>query len=108
LKNFTDFKAILVNSGNANACNGLNGEEDVQSMTSALAKKLNIESHEVLVSSTGVIGEPMNLKPFYTGLDSLIDGLGTDTSTSAAEAILKTDNMTKELTLESEIDSHPV
>lgn len=108
LKNFTDFKAILVNSGNANACNGLNGEEDIQSMTSALAKKLNIESHEVLVSSTGVIGEPMNLKPFYTGLDSLIGGLGTDTSTSAAEAIMTTDTVPKELSLEAEIGGHSV
>src|SRR5699024_11435147 len=88
LKNFTDFKAILVNSGNANACNGLNGEEDVQSMTSALAKKLNIESHEVLVSSTGVIGELMNLKTFYNGLDLLIFRIGTDTFTSTESALI--------------------
>ena len=70
IKNYTDFKAILINSGNANACNGLNGEEDVQSMTSAVAEKLHIDAHEVLVSSTGVIGEPLDLKPFYAGLDS--------------------------------------
>ena len=103
LKNYTDFKAILVNSGNANACNGLNGEEDVQSMTSAVAEKLNIGAHEVLVSSTGVIGEPLNLKPFYKGLDSLVGGLGTDSSTSAAEAIMTTDTVPKELSVEAEI-----
>src|SRR5690625_3732005 len=50
LKNFTDFKAILVNSGNANACNGMQGERDVHTMTDALAYKLNIDAHEVLVS----------------------------------------------------------
>lgn len=103
LKNFTDFKAILVNSGNANACNGLTGEQDVHTMTDALAGKLNIDAHEVLVSSTGVIGEPMNLQPFYSGLDTLVSGLGADDSTSAAEAIMTTDTVPKQLSFETEI-----
>lgn len=105
LKNFTNFKAILVNSGNANACNGLTGERDVHTMTDALAAKLNIDAHEVLVSSTGVIGEPMNLQPFYSGLDSLIAGLSGHGSTAAAEAIMTTDTIPKELSFEAEIGS---
>ena len=103
LKNFTNFKAILVNSGNANACNGLTGERDVHTMTDALAAKLNIDAHEVLASSTGVIGEPMNLQPFYSGLDSLIAGLSGHGSTAAAEAIMTTDTIPKELSFEAEI-----
>lgn len=108
LKNFTNFKAILVNSGNANACNGLTGERDVHTMTDALAHKLNIDAHEVLVSSTGVIGEPMNLQPFYSGLDTLVSGLKTDDSTSAAEAIMTTDTIPKQLSFEAEIGGETV
>lgn len=108
LKNFTNFKAILVNSGNANACNGLTGERDVHTMTDALAHKLNIDAHEVLVSSTGVIGEPMNLQPFYSGLDTLVSGLKTDDSTSAAEAIMTTDTIPKQMSFEAEIGGESV
>lgn len=108
LKNFTNFKAILVNSGNANACNGLTGEKDVHAMTDALAGKLNIDAHEVLVSSTGVIGEPMNLQPFYAGLDTLVTGLQTENSTSAAEAIMTTDTVPKQLSFEADIGGQTV
>ncbi|MGO1922282.1 MAG: bifunctional glutamate N-acetyltransferase/amino-acid acetyltransferase ArgJ [Jeotgalicoccus sp.] len=108
LNNFTNFKAILVNSGNANACNGLTGERDVHTMTDALAGKLNIDAHEVLVSSTGVIGEPMNLQPFYSGLDALVSGLQTDDSTSAAKAIMTTDTIPKQLSFEAEIGGQTV
>lgn len=108
LKNFTKFKAILVNSGNANACNGLTGERDVHTMTDALAGKLNIEAHEVLVSSTGVIGEPLNLQPFYSGLDTLVTGLKSDDSTSAAEAIMTTDTVPKQLSFEADIGGQTV
>lgn len=103
LKQCTEFKAILVNSGNANACNGLRGEQDVHEMTRSLAEKLNIAPHQVLVSSTGVIGEPMNLQPFYSGLDALIDGLSHQHSTAAAEAIMTTDTIPKELSMQAEI-----
>lgn len=108
LKNFTNFKAILVNSGNANACNGLTGEQDVHTMTDSLAGKLNIDAHEVLVSSTGVIGEPLNLQPFYSGLDTLVSGLKTDDSTSAAEAIMTTDTVPKQLSFEVDIGGETV
>lgn len=108
LKNFTNFKAILVNSGNANACNGLTGAQDVHTMTDALAGKLNIDAHEVLVSSTGVIGEPLNLQPFYSGLDTLVSGLKTDDSTSAAEAIMTTDTVPKQLSFEADIGGETV
>ena len=108
LKNFTNFKAILVNSGNANACNGLTGAQDVHTMTDVLAGKLNIDAHEVLVSSTGVIGEPLNLQPFYSGLDTLVSGLKTDDSTSAAEAIMTTDTVPKQLSFEADIGGETV
>ena len=108
LKNFTNFKAILVNSGNANACNGLTGEQDVHTMTDSLAGKLNIDAHEILVSSTGVIGEPLNLQPFYSGLDTLVSGLKTDDSTSAAEAIMTTDTVPKQLSFEADIGGETV
>src|SRR5690625_635234 len=101
LKNFTDFKAILVNSGNANACNGMQGERYVHTMTDALAYKLNIDAHEVLVSSTGVIGEPMNLQPFHSGLDQLVAGLSADDSTTSAEAIMTTDTIPKQLSFKA-------
>lgn len=108
LKNFTDFKAILVNSGNANACNGLQGERDVHTMTNALASKLNINAHEVLVSSTGVIGEPMNLQPFNSGLNQLVAGLSTIDSTTAAEAIMTTDTIPKQLSFKATIGAETI
>src|SRR5699024_9445603 len=63
----------------------------------------NIAPHQVLVSSTGVIGEPMNLQPFYSGLDALIDGLSHQHSTAAAEAIMTTDTIPKELSMQTVI-----
>lgn len=108
LKDFSSFKAILVNSGNANACNGLNGEQDVHTMTESLAQKLGINAHEVLVSSTGVIGEPLNLKPFHSSLDRLVTHLSKDSATDAAEAIMTTDTVPKELSFSADIGGQQV
>lgn len=103
LKNFSEFKAIVVNSGNANACNGMQGDRDVHTTTDLAARKLNIKAHEVLVSSTGVIGEPMNLLPFDTGLDEAVAQLSSTDSTNAATAILTTDTIPKQLSFQAEV-----
>lgn len=97
LKQHSNFKAVLINSGNANACNGPQGLKDLQAMVCEIQKHLNIEAHEILVSSTGIIGEPLDLNGFYQSSQQLVDGLSSKDSQHAAEAIMTTDTKAKTL-----------
>ncbi len=89
-------QAIICNSGNANTCNA-NGARVATMTCSALAEKLGIDTTDVIVASTGVIGQPLDPAPIVNGLDELIAGLSTDGSTNAAEGIMTTDTKLKEI-----------
>lgn len=91
-------QAVICNSGNANTCNA-NGIEVATVTCDALAKKLGIDPTDVVIASTGVIGQPLDPAPIVNGLDELIDGLSADGSTNAAEGIMTTDTVLKEIAL---------
>jgi glutamate N-acetyltransferase/amino-acid N-acetyltransferase len=84
-------KAILVNSGNANACTGEKGYNDALDIQSHCADSLNLDQNEVLVSSTGVIGEYINVNAVKSGTDKLAGSLKDDGGIEAANAIMTTD-----------------
>ncbi|MTI80780.1 MAG: bifunctional glutamate N-acetyltransferase/amino-acid acetyltransferase ArgJ [Firmicutes bacterium] len=87
---------VVVNAGNANACNGPNGMEDAKAMASAAAKELGIDEEQMLVSSTGVIGEPMPMDIVLPGVIKATKELSKDGGQAAAEAIMTTDLVLKE------------
>ncbi|MFJ8450851.1 bifunctional glutamate N-acetyltransferase/amino-acid acetyltransferase ArgJ [Aerococcus viridans] len=102
------FKAIMINSGNANTFNGPTGDTDVQAMANSLAKKLMIKPDEVLICSTGVIGVPMDLTDFDDKVDLLSHNLTDGDSIQAAEAIMTTDTKIKQAAIAFEIEGQPV
>lgn len=102
------YQAIMINSGNANACTGEQGMDDVQEMTKIASRKLGIEARNILVSSTGVIGERLDLSPLEKGIEQAVSQLDSTSSTTVAEAILTTDKMTKELSYEVMVGGHPI
>ena len=97
-------QALIVNSGNANACTGKQGVADAYEMQALAASKLGIEASLVGVASTGVIGEIMNMEPIQKGVQLLQP---TDTLESAidfSQAILTTDTVMKNTTYSTKID----
>ena len=96
-------RAIICNSGNANTCNS-NGVEIAEEMSNILANALNISPNDVVVASTGVIGQPLDIAPIKNGMQKLSEGLGYDSSTFAAEAIMTTDTVDKQIAVEFELD----
>ncbi|MEY8370469.1 bifunctional glutamate N-acetyltransferase/amino-acid acetyltransferase ArgJ [Aerococcaceae bacterium 50-4] len=98
------FKAIMINSGNANTFNGPRGDTDVQLMADTLANKLAIHPDEVLICSTGVIGVPLDLSNIDKQVDKLIHNLTDGDSIQAAEAIMTTDTTIKQRAISFEID----
>ncbi len=94
-------QAIICNSGNANTCNA-NGEEIAVKTCEILGKKLNIDASDVVVASTGVIGQPLDITPIENGIPELIAGLGAN-SDFAAEGIMTTDTKMKEVAVEFNI-----
>jgi glutamate N-acetyltransferase/amino-acid N-acetyltransferase len=103
LKRSSSFRAIVVNSGNANACTGERGLNDAWSMVRAAAHSLDIGEHEVFVSSTGVIGQYLPMENIEVGITHAVEMLGIDGHTAAAEAIMTTDKFTKELAVRTNI-----
>ena len=91
-------KAVVYNSGNANACNGAQGDADAYQTAEQLAALLDVPVSEVAVCSTGLIGEPLPMPILLGGLAPLVDGLGSQPTdgTAAAEAIMTTDMVVKE------------
>lgn len=100
-------QAILVNSGNANACTGTRGLEDAGHSAALIAHELGIPEDAVFVSSTGVIGVPLDMERIEGGIKELATSLGGD-PIPAAEAILTTDTKTKLASVEVEIDGKSV
>ena len=94
-------QAIICNSGNANTCNA-NGIEIAERTSELAACALGIKASDVIVASTGVIGQPLSIDPIASGIPALKAGLG-DCSEAAAEAIMTTDTVKKEIAVSFEI-----
>ena len=88
-------QAVIVNSGNANTCNS-NGVEIAEAMCALVERYTGIPKGDVVVASTGVIGQQLSIDPIAAGMEELTKGLG-DNSTAAAEAIMTTDTVKKEI-----------
>lgn len=88
-------RAVVYNSGNANACNGAQGDRDAGRVQGLVADALGAQPTDVGVCSTGIIGEPMPMDKVEAAIPALRDSLGSD-GTAAAEAIMTTDTTTKE------------
>lgn len=95
-------QAVICNSGNANTCNA-NGIEIAEQMSNILADKMGIDAKDVVVASTGVIGQPLDIEPIANGIDALAEGLGNK-SEDAAEGIMTTDTKLKQIAVSFEID----
>ena len=91
-------RAVICNSGNANTCNA-DGIEIAQKMCALVAEEVGIDKNDVIVASTGVIGQPLNIEPIKNALPELVKGLGSDAvhSSYASEAILTTDLLKRKL-----------
>lgn len=88
--------AIICNSGNANTCNA-NGVEIAQEMCELVEKYTSIDKKDVIVASTGVIGQPLDIAPISGAMAELTESLSDSGSRSAAEAIMTTDTAVKEI-----------
>lgn len=96
-------QAIIVNSGNANTCNS-NGIEVANEMCALTAQALDIDENDVIVASTGVIGQRLSIKPIKQRIPTLAKSLSPKKSGEAVEAIMTTDTRKKELAVEFEIE----
>lgn len=94
-------QAVICNSGNANTCNA-NGIEVAEQTCALIANELNINPKDVVVASTGVIGQPLDITPIQNGIPTLVKGLGKN-SADAAEGIMTTDTRMKEIAVSFEI-----
>ncbi|WP_216912360.1 MULTISPECIES: bifunctional glutamate N-acetyltransferase/amino-acid acetyltransferase ArgJ [unclassified Synechococcus] len=101
-------RAVLTNSGQANACTGERGLADSLRATAELAGRLGLAPDEVLICSTGVIGVPIPMEVLVAGLDPLVAALGPEGGGAAAEAILTTDLVAKEIALEAQLGGRRV
>lgn len=95
-------QAIICNSGNANTCNA-DGVDVAEKMSAITAEKLRINSEDVIVASTGVIGQPLDITPIADGLPELVASLSEKNGSLAAEAIMTTDTVKKEVAVEFEL-----
>ena len=94
-------QAMICNSGNANTCNA-DGIEVAEKMSKVTADALGISENDIIVASTGVIGQPLDITPIAEGMDELVGGLCVN-GESAAEAILTTDTVKKEVAVSFDI-----
>ncbi len=100
-ENIADGKAqaVICNSGNANTCNA-NGIEIAEGMCKLVEKATGVKASDVVVASTGVIGQPLSLDPIKKGMQALTDGLSYDGGHEAAQGIMTTDTTAKEVAVE--------
>ena len=94
-------QAAICNSGNANTCNA-NGIEIAEAMCELTASALGFNAKDIIVASTGVIGQPLNIEPIKNGIPALVEGL-CDNGQLAAEGIMTTDTKLKEIAVSFEI-----
>lgn len=101
-------QAVIINSGNANACTGKQGMIDALAMQEKTAERFGIASNLVGVASTGVIGEKMNMEPLLKGIGQLKPTSTLEGSIQFSQAILTTDTVTKNTTYRTEVDGKEV
>jgi glutamate N-acetyltransferase/amino-acid N-acetyltransferase len=101
-------QAIVASSGCSNVCTGGQGVDDAREMTRIVGALLRIPAEQVLVASTGVIGQPLPMDRIRSALPKLVKGLSPQGGKSAAEAILTTDTRTKEAALRLDVAGRPV
>ncbi len=101
-------QAIVVNSGNANACTGAQGLKDARTMCAEVGRALNIATESVLVASTGVIGHPLNMEKIKEGIETIAPLLSEEGGIDATNAIRTTDTFDKNLSVTIELDGVPV
>ncbi len=92
-------QAVICNSGNANTCNA-DGEQIALAMCGLVNQATGVDARDVVVASTGVIGQPLSLDPIAKGMEALTAGLSYEGSTAAAQAIMTTDTVAKEVAVE--------
>lgn len=96
-------QAVICNSGNANTCNA-DGVEIAEKMSSLAAGALKIKADDVVVASTGVIGQPLSIDPIAHGIPELVSSLSVNGCDDAAEGIMTTDTVEKKVAVSFEID----
>ena len=101
-------RAILCNAGQANAATGSQGVKDAKESAELLAQELNIDSKEILLASTGVIGQRIKMEALRDGIPKVVAALTDNGSDAAAGAIITTDLATKSIALETTIHDRPV
>lgn len=101
-------QAVIMNSGNANACTGKQGYENAEKEAQAVSEKLKISKNDVLVCSTGVIGQQLPVQKILDGLDKSVKLLSKSGNVEARQAIMTTDTKYKETALETEIGGKTV
>lgn len=101
-------RAVVVNSGNANACNGQQGLKDAKAMAAVTAEALGIPAEAVLVASTGVIGRKMPMEKILPGIRTAAGQLAPENGHLAAEAIMTTDTFPKEAAVRLELGGQQV
>lgn len=92
-------RAVICNSGNANTCNS-DGIEIAEKMSELTAEALNIDPEDVVIASTGVIGQKLDIEPIANGIPKLVESLSENGGRDAAEAIMTTDTRVKEAAVE--------
>ena len=92
-------QAVICNSGNANTCNA-DGIQIAEGMCALVEKATGIPAEDVVVASTGVIGQPLSLDPIAAGMSALAAGLSAEGGHAAAVAIMTTDTIAKEIAVE--------
>ncbi len=105
-----DIRAVIVNSGNANACTGQRGMNDSETMSRLAASACDLRAEQVLVMSTGIIGEPLDMAKISKGIESAAQQLGSTESSliAAARGMMTTDTVHKIAGREILIDGKPV
>ena len=103
-----DLRAIIANSGNANACTGMHGIHDANAMCDSVAKPLGLKRSEVGVCSTGVIGLPMPMARVIPNAEPLVAALGPKNGSDVAAAIITSDTRAKEVAISFDLGEHRV
>lgn len=101
-------QAIVANAGNANACTGEQGYRNAERTASLAAKLLGLKTEDILVCSTGVIGQQINIEAIESGMERLCEGLSKDGNVAAREAIMTTDTKYKETAAEFDVGGRKV
>lgn len=101
-------KALIVNSGNANAFTGKQGITDATLMRNKVAECLNIQPEEAVIASTGVIGEKLPIELIINGIDEITVDMSKDKGLDFANAILTTDTITKNIAVEIEVEGKTI